>query len=255
MSDRVVPWEGFHNARDLGGLPTTDGGTTAAGMFVRSADVQFVTPAGWQAARDAGFRTVVDLREPDEVYGTGPGSEPTAVTAPPTPPLLAEGMQWRHEPLDDAADRAFWDPFMRDGRWCTPLYYPSFLQAKADRVAAVFTVLAEAPAGVVFHCGSGRDRTGLIAALLLSLVRTEPEAIADDFALTTEAIRPLFARLGRRDQAPAVQEVLSAFGTTGPRALLDTLESLDVQRYLVDAGVPTADVERVARRLRGSVIR
>jgi hypothetical protein len=248
---RDVSWAGFYNARDLGGLPKVGGGTTRHGHFVRCADVQFVTAAGWRAAQDAGFTMVLDLREPDEVYGTGPGSELTAATADPAPPVLPQGMLWRHVPLDDHADRAFWEPFMSDGRWCTPLYYPEFLRMKAARVASVFTALADAPAGIVFHCGGGRDRTGLIAALLLRLAGAEPDAIADDFALSADAVRPLFTRLGRPDQAPGVEAILSAFGTTARRAVLAAVLDLDVRSYLVDIGVKAADVDELRDRLGG----
>lgn len=59
---RDIAWEGFYNARDLGGLPTRDGRTTRHGALIRSADPCLVTPAGWRAATAAGVRTVVDLR-------------------------------------------------------------------------------------------------------------------------------------------------------------------------------------------------
>ncbi|MBA0124921.1 tyrosine-protein phosphatase [Haloechinothrix sp. YIM 98757] len=72
---RQLDWEGFHNARDLGGLPTLDGHRTRFGAYVRSAEPTLVTEAGWRAALDAGVRTIVDLRNEDEVRpvaGEGP---------------------------------------------------------------------------------------------------------------------------------------------------------------------------------------
>jgi hypothetical protein len=57
-----VTWEGFFNARDLGGLPTRDARVTHRGALIRSAAPRFVTEAGWRAAHDAGVRTVIDLR-------------------------------------------------------------------------------------------------------------------------------------------------------------------------------------------------
>lgn len=64
--DRSITWEGFYNARDLGGLATRDGRMTRPGALVRSADLRFVTEAGWRAAYDAGIRTIIDLRNDDE---------------------------------------------------------------------------------------------------------------------------------------------------------------------------------------------
>ncbi|SNR35925.1 Tyrosine phosphatase family protein [Haloechinothrix alba] len=79
---RQLGWEGFHNARDLGGLPTMDGHSTRFGAYVRSAEPTLVTGAGWQAALDAGVRTIVDLRNADEIRPvTGEGPTRLAGTA------------------------------------------------------------------------------------------------------------------------------------------------------------------------------
>jgi protein-tyrosine phosphatase len=64
---REPPWEGFFNTRDLGGLPTRTGRTTRFGAFIRAADLRFVPETGWHAAREAGVRTIVDLRNGDEI--------------------------------------------------------------------------------------------------------------------------------------------------------------------------------------------
>jgi protein-tyrosine phosphatase len=61
-ASREVTWEGFFNARDLGGLPTRDARMSDCGALIRSADPRFVTEAEWRAAHDAGVRTVIDLR-------------------------------------------------------------------------------------------------------------------------------------------------------------------------------------------------
>lgn len=130
VADRAVRWEGFYNARDLGGLPAVAGAWTRHGRLVRSADTRFVTAAGWEAARDAGF-------------GVG-----------------------------------------------TPLYYRPFLDAKPGRIAAVLTAIARVHGGVIFHCGAGRDRTGLISLLLLSIAGVTPEAIVADYELTLGQLAP-----------------------------------------------------------------
>jgi hypothetical protein len=71
---RTMSWEGFANTRDLGGLPRRRGGTTRYGAAYRSATVDFVTARGWQQAYDAGVRTVIDLRNADEVDSAAPQS-------------------------------------------------------------------------------------------------------------------------------------------------------------------------------------
>ena len=168
-----MPWEGFYNARDLGGLPLRGGGSTPSGVFYRSATVDFVTARGWQQAYDAGVRTVIDLRNDDEVS--------TEATAP-------AHMVRRRVPLDGIEDFEFWEPFLASGLHGTPLYYEKFLREKSDRVAAAMTALAESDGGVVFHCGGGRDRTGLITLLLLDLAGVDRGAILDDYAQDDDAL-------------------------------------------------------------------
>lgn len=168
---RHLHWEGFFNTRDLGGLPTRDRRTTRFGAFIRSADLRFVTAAGWQAARMAGVRTVIDLRNEDEIR---PGSSesptrragsaqfPATATDIGTPP----GISRVEVPLDDVDDIEFWRHVNQEGLNGSPLYYRPFLERKAHRCATVVTALARTgPGGVLFHCGAGRDRAGLVALL------------------------------------------------------------------------------------------
>jgi protein-tyrosine phosphatase len=208
MSDRAIRWEGFHNARDLGGLPTASGTITRCGALIRSADLRFVTAAGWQSAFDAGVRTVVDLRNDDEV---APGSVPTttlgagtlAVPAARTTASRPAGIGTVQVPLDDIGDTAFWREVNGQGLNGTPLYYRPFLEAKPRRIAAVITVMARAPqGGIVFHCGGGRDRAGLVSLLVLALAGVTPEAIADDYELSLPQMQPLFAALGLQRREP-----------------------------------------------------
>ncbi|WP_230863024.1 tyrosine-protein phosphatase [Amycolatopsis camponoti] len=250
---RTVPWEGFHNTRDLGGLPTAAGGTTRHGAFFRAADLRFVTDAGWAQAREAGVRTVIDLRNPDEIRPTA--DAPTALagsaqfaaaTGPATPP----GIDRVEVPLDDIDDLEFWRYVNGERLNATPLYYRVFLDRKAERCAAVMIAIARsAPGGVLFHCGGGRDRTGLIALLLLALADATPDAIAADYDLSAEAVKPLYAAMGAEDQGPVIAAVLAERGTTTAAAVRDTLDGLDVERYLLDAGVAHEDLAEIRHRL------
>ncbi|MGY1697973.1 tyrosine-protein phosphatase [Geodermatophilus sp. SYSU D00814] len=118
------------------------------------------------------------------------------------------------------------------------------------RVAAVVTALARtAPGGVLFHCAAGRDRTGLVTLLLLALADVEPEAVAEDYTLSVEPLRRLAALLGRPDEQPALERVLTAHGTTARSSLLATLEELDVASYLTAAGVSEDDLATLRDRL------
>ncbi|MGC1214242.1 MAG: tyrosine-protein phosphatase [Micromonospora sp.] len=253
--DREVNWEGFCNARDLGGLPTRDGRWTRRGALIRSGDLRFVTAAGWRAAYDAGVRTVIDLRNDDEVRPAhGPGLTALAGSAQFAPeasgPFVPTGMTRVQVPLDGVEDTGFWR-YLNDNRLNgTPLYYRPFLDRKPDRCAAAVTAVARAqPGGIVFHCGAGRDRTGLLALLLLSLAGVEPEHIAADYELSTSALARLFTALDQPDQGPALARILADKGTTVREAMLATCDGLDAEAYLLAAGVSPEDIERVRARL------
>ncbi|UOX92999.1 tyrosine-protein phosphatase [Amycolatopsis sp. FBCC-B4732] len=254
---RAVPWEGFYNTRDLGGLPTGSGGTTSRGAFFRAADLRFVTEAGWARAREAGVRTVIDLRNADEIRPTGSSLTAQAgsaqFAASPAGPATPTGVDRLEVPLDDIGDVEFWQHVNRERLNGTPLYYPGFLRRKAERCAAVVKAIAHAgPGGVLFHCGGGRDRTGLIALLLLALAGVEPRAIAADYALSAEALKALYAAMGTADQEPVIQRVLADRGTTTEEAVMATLDGFDAERYLLDAGVTGGELRRVRGRLAGS---
>jgi hypothetical protein len=254
-ADREVRWEGFRNARDLGGLPTVTGATTRYGRLIRSADTRFITAAGWKAARDAGVRVVIDLRNPDEVE---PGAFPAATLAAGTFAVPAARTTAARPadittmliPIDDVEDLGLWRRLNDEGLNGTPLYYRPFLAAKPGRVAAVLTAIARVHSGgVIFHCGVGRDRTGLIGLLLLCLAGVTPEAIAADYELTLGQLAPLHAALGLTQGEHDVSEALRSRGTTVSETITSLVRDLDVAEYLTAAGVSDADLGALHTRL------
>lgn len=253
--DRVVRWEGFYNARDLGGLPTVTGAPTRYGRLIRSADTRFITAAGWEAARDAGIGVVIDLRNADEVE---PGSLPAptlgagtfAVPAARTTAARPTEIQTMLMPLDDIEDLGLWRRLNGAGLNGTPLYYQPFLDAKPERIAAVLTAIAQVPGGgVIFHCGAGRERTGLISLLLLCLAGATPEAIASDYELTFGQLAALYAALGLEQDEWDIREYLKSRGTTVGETIISLVRDLDVAEYLAAAGVCGADIDALRRRL------
>ncbi|MET9794732.1 tyrosine-protein phosphatase [Nocardiopsis alba] len=255
--NRQITWDGFFNTRDLGGLPTRRGGTTRRGAFIRAADLRFVTAEGWRSAYEAGVRTIVDLRNPDEIRPSqgegltrqgGSAVFPASADQAPLPP----GMNRLEIPLDHVEDVEFWKDINGRGLNGSPLYFRPFLDHKAERCAAVITALARSePGGVLFHCGAGRDRTGLIGLLLLALAEVEPDAIADDYEISTEALKPLFAAMGKEDQGPLIASLLADRGLTLRDSVLAALEDLDAEALLLEAGVTEDDLARVRARLLG----
>ncbi len=233
-----LAWEGCYNVRDLGGHPTSDGGTTQYGVVVRSDNPGRLTPRGVQAMEAYGIKTIVDLRDASE---TSAG-----------PPIDTKGLDVESVvvPVLDFSDREFWEPW-RDNYDPTG-FYRSALARWPDRFAQAVAAVARARDGcVLVHCEAGRDRTGLVCALLLSLVGVSPDDIAADYALSTERLRTLYDQWISAARDDAEKEKLRRENVSTAQAMLDVLEGLDARAYLLDGGASEEDLTRVQARLRG----
>jgi protein-tyrosine phosphatase len=238
---RRLAWEGVLNARDLGGYPTAEGGETRWGVVVRSDTLSSLTEAGRAALIAYGVRSIIDLRRPNEVQ-----EFPHAFTVGDT-----HGIRYTNIPFQDPASPEEAEPEV------LALIYARMLDRFQARVAAVMTAIGQAPSGgVLVHCAGGKDRTGLVSALLLSLAGVEPRIIAADYALSAEYLRPreeAYLRDGPGERAERERNV--ALYSPTAEVMIETLDHLasrygGVQPYLLDAGVSPDDIARIRRRLR-----
>ncbi|WP_231515543.1 tyrosine-protein phosphatase [Herbidospora cretacea] len=227
-----LSWEGCHNTRDLGGLPLRDGGQTPFGALIRSDNPERLTAAGWAAAVAHGVRTVVDLRESWVAD------------------LRPAGLTTVRVDLDDMADERVWRHIRDNELDGTPLYYRYFMESKPAQCVAAATAVARAPeGGVLVHCGLGRDRTGLVVMLLLSLAGVTREAIAADYEESTSRLVPLYPALGIDDQTAEIEQILRTKATTLRAAVHDALDGFDAEKYLLAGGMDPADVAALKARL------
>ena len=105
------------------------------------------------------------------------------------------------------------------------------------------------PGGVLVHCQVGRDRTGLVCALILSLVGVPPEAIAADYALSAARLRPLYDEWLGTTTDPVERERLRRENISEAAAMLDVLRTIDAESYLRAGGAADSDLEAVRARL------
>jgi protein tyrosine/serine phosphatase len=203
---RVRPWldlEGADNVRDLGGLPVTDGGRTRYGVLLRSGTLQDLTEADVaHLIQDFGLRSVVDLRLHDEAAREG-----SALRAVP-------GVNHHPLPLWSA------DPVRADAVAHTGMdvvdHYVAFLEGGCESIVAAARLFA-APGSLpaVFHCAAGKDRTGVLAAVVLDAVGVTAEAIVDEYALTEQRIEAIRARLARLETYRRMRAVAQARDARG----------------------------------------
>jgi len=236
-SHRDLDWDGCYNVRDLGGLTTVDGRVTRHGALVRADAPSGLTAAGWAAAVDHEVRTVIDLMEVHE-------RRPDGAQRPP-------GLTEVHVPLDGTDDDDFWAPLRENGHWGTVLYYRPYLLRFPHRVAAAVRAFADAPpGGVLVHCGRGRDRTGMVCMLLLSLAGVRAADIADDYARSdSERVMRIRRGLGHPDDNTQVERIYRDAGTSSTDAVADIVAWLDPRAILTAGGLSEPDLERARTRL------
>jgi protein-tyrosine phosphatase len=248
VRERNLTWDGCVNVRDLGGHPTEDGSETRFGAVVRADCVRQLSDAGWNALVAHGIRTIVDLRFHSELEADPPRQLPVDVVHI---SLLGHPDPERWAEIDAIADAAG-DPITS-----TRAVYLEFLERFGENFATSVAAVADArEGGVCVHCQAGKDRTGLVCALLLRLARVRRETVAIDYAVSGQNLAPLHDRwIAQAEDAGerARRERVSA----GPaEAMLQVLEELErrygsVAEYLLAAGATPAELDRARARLRG----
>ncbi|MCO5995140.1 tyrosine-protein phosphatase [Actinoallomurus rhizosphaericola] len=195
----MIELEGAVNVRDLGGLPTVDGGAIRTGALLRSDNLQDLTPADVRRlVTDHGLRNVVDLRSDTEVSLTGPGPltrEPTVTIHHLS--LFSEGGRFTDVEADtiDTDNVLPWQGRQEDGPE-SDRSVGHYLGYLADRPDSVVRALRVVPSGTsIVHCAAGKDRTGVVVAFALSVAGVPREEIVADYAATGERLEAILARL------------------------------------------------------------
>lgn len=158
----MLDWEGCLNGRDVGGLPSSAGPRIRFGALLRSDSHSRLTADGIAAVRAVGISRILDLRWARETV-----QEPSPFVDDPVycnVPLIAELVE-QGTTMPDA--------------------YRSMVDNNQRQITDVFIQMGDAPPGpLAVHCSAGRDRTGVLVALALSVAGVPPTSIAADYALT-----------------------------------------------------------------------
>ncbi len=178
---RHIVLDGCLNFRDLGGYPTAHRRRVRWRQLFRSDSLHLLSPDDVRLVREQlGLGCVVDLRSTAELHKEGRGL------------LEAQAMRFHHLPLFDGErrDRGDQPAFANLGE----LYFV-MLDYAAGAVGNVVTALADTDCPAVFHCAAGKDRTGVISAVLLGLLDVPDEVIVADYAVSREHIAAITERL------------------------------------------------------------
>lgn len=283
----MVNWidlEGLANLRDVGGIPTTDGGAIADRRLLRSDNLQALSPSDIDELRRLGLTDVIDLRSTVETVGTGPGPlareggitihhhtlfredpEP-GESGPAQPESSAPGGNPEPVEVGGAADGA--PPLPAAALpWANRTYsveghnpvissYLSYLQDRPDSVLAALRAVARAPGAALVHCAAGKDRTGTVVALSLLVAGAEPEAVIADYAASNERMERIVQRLR---STPVYAENLEgrpmSSHETRPATMQAVIEYIDAHGGVFDVlggiGWTDDDTSAMRRKLLG----
>lgn len=211
----------------------TPDGTTVFGRLYRMPRPDLLDEEGWRQCEAAGVSTLVDLRNADEI---------------PRLPLRPSSITSINTPIEDPLDSEFM------ARWGSelgsPAYYVEALTRWPGKFAAVIRAISDAPrGGVVIHCAAGRDRTGLVVALILTLCDVDLDLILDDYEA---GVRETNVQLRSQDdphESPRTDRQLEESIAQSRATLRALLIDLDVRRYLLESGCSPSQVDGVRSRL------
>ncbi len=235
-----MQFEGLDNVRDVGGLPLRDGGATRSGVILRSASLHWATSADVRRlVDDFGLRLVLDLRTPREIDRDGP--TPVAAAGVETVALNLVGAS---RELPETGEDT--DPLLRN--------YLGYLDDHPANIVEAVRRLAAPDAGpALVHCAAGKDRTGVLVAMVLEVVGVERGAVVDDYAQSSAQIEALFRRWTTASGEPMPADL----GPHHPRAevMEAVLARLDdahggAAGWLVERGLDAAALDRLRTRLR-----
>jgi protein-tyrosine phosphatase len=192
-----MPLVGAYNFRDLGGYPTTDGGSTRWRQLYRSDTLHDLTETDLVAVRGMGLRTIIDLRTAAELETTGRG------------PLEGEDIRYLHLSVIQGAMSEEPSAFPPLAELDLAYVYWRWLESSPQAFLDALTALGRAESyPVVFHCAAGKDRTGVLAALVLDIIGVDRRAIIDDYALTATRLDSILMR--QRNDPETAQRMIDA---------------------------------------------
>ena len=239
-ANRPFRLEGSFNVRDLGGYPTQDGGVTRTHVFLRGGDLSRLTDRDLDALYGYGVRQVVDLRGTEE-------AERNRDTI-----RGYQDVEYVHAPMFEQIHSNFMrGPFPDDWDGMVRLYHRLLVDSKAA-IQKSISAMARAEGTCLFHCTAGKDRTGVLAMLLLRIVDVPDAMIVEDYQVSFENNRALMERM--MAERPELEgEVPIHVFYSKPHYMEQALQYLDVtyggaQSYLLSIGVAQGELDAIRKR-------
>jgi protein tyrosine/serine phosphatase len=213
---------------------------------VRSDNVRRLTDAGWRSLTAHGVTRIVDLRWPEELAEDEPRDVDIEVVHV---SLLGEAFDEEYvaeldahlASVDDVADHFAWS-------------YVDWLERYRERFGRAFAAIADADGVVVVHCMGGKDRTGVVSALLLRLAGVSHDVIGEDYAVTASNLEPSTSQWIAAIADDAERAKWERLKNTPAGAMVRVVQEVearygDVASYLRAAGLSAEQIARLEERL------
>lgn len=240
--DRVLHWDGCVNVRELGGLVTMSGTMVRRGALVRADSPHALTSDGMAALRAYGVSRVLDLRTADQAAHL-PG------------PFVDDPIYHHLSMIDPVAELGYEHGTDAD----LASVYRGSLSRNVKHIVAAVAAIEQAPAGVVvLHCHAGKDRTGMVVALVLAALRVPADAIVADYAYSSVALAGRLRHMLDAAEDDAERRSIRAWRDAHPETMAAMLAHLDqvhggAERYLLDNGMSAGQLSRLRARLLTSI--
>ncbi|WP_173932005.1 tyrosine-protein phosphatase [Chelativorans sp. Marseille-P2723] len=209
--ERHIRLEAAYNVRDLGGYPTVCGTKTRWRSLMRADALHELTGKDVERLLSLGLRTVIDLRNESEV-----AAQPNVFAG-------HGNVRYHHISLFHGLAPAEL-MFRARGPIDLSERYIEAIENCGPALVSVAQAIAEAEEGMVlFNCTAGKDRTGIVAAMILSVANVDPDLIAEDYALTGEIAAPLMQRLKERAIQRGLEDEMAARLLSSERTAMKAL--------------------------------
>ncbi len=236
MQKKRIPLVGACNVRDLGGIPVKGNGIVKWNCLYRADGLNRLTKEDWNQLYEAGVRTIIDLRSSSEMRAM--------------PDQVPAGMKYEHCPLMAENEGEQEDLEIQMAHAFSKSLKESYIQMVKEGGSYLVKALREVIKGfddgaVLFHCTAGKDRTGVLAATLLTLLGAEEEDIIADyqvsFTYNKKGINTFFGN------APELEFYLPLL-TSDPGnmgELLSYLHTVGVSSYLGNLGLTAEEQQKL----------
>lgn len=227
-----LPLEGVENCRELGGYSVKNGQQTNWHKFLRSSDLSKLTSADCSFLDAYGVNQVIDLRSADEIEKT------------PHPLMTADFCDYTNIPLitGDVSNLVF-----SQEDFTMAKMYVELLET-SEGITPVFKKIAQTEGNILFHCAAGKDRTGVVAMLLLSLVGVSRQDIVSNYEVTFTNIPSLVAAFKTHEHT-----IKEEYLQSKPESIITAYEHIEskygsTEAYLIEKGLTTQEINQIIQR-------